>query len=84
MRKHLTLSEYGNYGNIMTATRLLDSVRHAVRVRQSGFLEIAHLPMKVVCTAARHSSASTPLVGCLTGVPWQGRLLMPEEERPLQ
>ena len=34
MRKHLTLSEYGNYENIMTGIRLLDRVRHAVRVRQ--------------------------------------------------
>ena len=49
----------------MTGTRLLDRVRHAVRVRQSGFSEIAHLPMSVVCTATRHYSASTPRGGLL-------------------
>lgn len=34
MKKHHTLKEYENHEKIMTGTRLLDRVRHAVRVRQ--------------------------------------------------
>ena len=37
MKKHHTLKEYENHEKIMTGTRLLDRVHHAVRVRQYSF-----------------------------------------------